>query len=149
MHSSRMQIMSLCPYSIQRFTKCSQVFWSEQGLHSPFLLMAGFHLLPFFMVCWLSPPSPSCSGILEELCVVLASYWSMLAPGEIEVSEKKCVCGVGLIFLDTKNVWKNEVRQRNACKSHTSPEFPEKQQLESTKQYVRKYQKRKMYNRSF
>lgn len=95
--------------------------------------------------CLLHPLLVHQAGILEELCVVLAT----LAPGEIEVWKKKCVCGVGFIFLDTKNVWKNEVRQRNACKSHTSPEFPERQWLESTKQYVRKYRKWKMYNSSF
>lgn len=98
--------------------------------------------------CLLHPLLVHQAGILEELCVVLASYWSTLAPGEIEVSRKKCLCGVGLIFLDTKNVWQNKFRQRNACKSHTSPEFPERQWLESTKQYVRKYQKWKMYNSS-
>lgn len=99
--------------------------------------------------CLLHPLLVHQAGILEELCVVLASYWSTLAPGEIEVWKKKCVCGVGLIFLDTKNVWKNEVSQRNAYKSHTSPEFPERQRLERTEQYVRKYQKWKKYKGSF
>lgn len=75
MHSSRMQIMFLCPYSIKRFTKCSQVFWSEQGLHSPFLLVAGF---PFCTVCWLSPPSPSCS-----------SGWDI----------RRAVCGPGQLLI--------------------------------------------------
>lgn len=53
---------------------------------------------------------------------------------------------MGLIFLVTKNVWKNEVWQGNSCTRDRSPEFPERQWLESTEQYVGKYQMWKMYN---
>lgn len=80
LHSSRMQLMSLCPYTIKRITKCSQVFWPEQRFHSPFPLMAGFRLLPFCTECWLSPPSPSCS-----------SGWDI----------RRAVCGPGQLLIHT------------------------------------------------
>lgn len=66
------------------------------------LLMAEFLLLPFCTVCQLSPPSPSCSSgwdIRRAVCVVLASYWSTLAPGETEVWKKKCVCVEWVLFF--------------------------------------------------
>lgn len=111
---------------------CPSVLMPSNNLlnaHRSFDLSKGFTVHSFWWLDFISFLSAQCAGcllhpllvhqagILEELCVVLASHWSTLAPGEIEVWKKKCVCGVGLIFLDTKNVWKNEVRQRNAWKA--------------------------------
>lgn len=106
MHSSRMQIMGLCPYSLKSSTHFHIFFWSEQGLHGSFLLMAGFHLFPFCTVCWLSPPSPSSSSgwdIRRAVC----------GPGQLLIHAcsrrnwgfkgKKCVCVEwGLFFLIPK-----------------------------------------------
>lgn len=83
--------------------------------HRFFDLSKGFTVHSFWWLGFISFLSAQCAscllhpflvhqaGILEELCVVLASYWSTLAPGEIEVWKKKCVCVEwDLFFLITK-----------------------------------------------
>lgn len=140
-HGSRMQTMGFSPSSAKSSTLfhvflCVCIFCFALF----FTLSNGFMVLSYWWLNFISFPSAqraSCllhtplvhqAGILEELCVVLASSWSMLASGDIEVWKVKSMhmCEVGLIFLDTKNVWKNEAWLGNSCNNPQVTWIPRK-----------------------
>lgn len=94
MHGSRMQIMGLCPSPVKSSTHFHRVFDLSLGLMVLSCQKLDFISFPSAQRagCLLHPPLLRQVGILGELCVVLASSWSTLAPGEIKVSKVKRVC---------------------------------------------------------
>lgn len=94
MHGSRMQIMGPCPSSVKTSTHFHGVFHLSLGFVVLSCQWLDFISFPSAQRagCLLHPPLLHQVGILGELCVVLASSWSTLAPGEIKVSKVKSVC---------------------------------------------------------